>query len=465
MKKAPSIARGRRVGSSILSLQPIIRQRSAGRRVGGNRFLSKRFPVGMVLAIISFISFTLNWSVLHHHLETGPEAEEGKAIKAHTKSHDIGNQSRGPHFWDHEPSCFHLDYICHANNGKWFYDPSRTGSHFSQPAVAIDDDDDVHLNNNGDIHFNVQKSLSWGRRTYFRLAACVCKFKAMWLERNHTHADDGITSQCYSYYSQTPYHIVIHSDHNDMLGEFYIRSLIGLNQWTRKFPPKTNDDFQFYIHFHNNGGRLFDGHKLFLGGLPQNGKVENFKSLVQGNSSQCFQKLVFCGYNLVDKEGLDNKEAFEFTTAPLIGHPNPEATLNLYLGGRSKQNPSYQALRQDLLTRNAEKNPMLQRKVREYRLQTLLQKGLKLDTIGDVDEWKIIGLSDRKYRRVWLNIETSITTCDSFLHKKVICIKVNVEEAESVEEQLLMHMSLNGGLIGIRECLLRVSVIILASLI
>lgn len=50
-------------------------------------------------------------------------------------------------------------------------------------------------------------------------------------------------------------------------------------------------------------------------------------------------------------------------------------------------------------------------------------------------------------------------------YTRVICIKVNVEEAESVEEQLLMHMSLNGGLIGIRECLLRVSVIILASLI
>ena len=40
-------------------------------------------------------------------------------------------------------------------------------------------------------------------------------------------------------------------------------------------------------------------------------------------------------------------------------------------------------------------------------------------------------------------------TCETkFLRKKVVCIKVNVEEANSIEAQLLMHMSLDA-MVGI----------------
>jgi hypothetical protein len=63
--------------------------------------------------------------------------------------------------------------------------------------------------------------------------------------------------------------------------------------------------------------------------------------------------------------------------------------------------------------------------------------------IEHVDEWKIIGLMDRKYRRVWLNIDDAIETCHKFFLHKVICIKLNVEDADSSEEQLIMHASLN----------------------
>lgn len=57
-------------------------------------------------------------------------------------------------------------------------------------------------------------------------------------------------------------------------------------------------------------------------------------------------------------------------------------------------------------------------------------------------------MTDRKYRRIWLNIDDAIKTCEEFLLHKVMCIKLNVEEAESSEEQLLMHASLDV-LIGI----------------
>lgn len=94
------------------------------------------------------------------------------------------------------------------------------------------------------------------------------------------------------------------------------------------------------------------------------------------------------------------------------------------------------------------KDPLLQQKIREYRRQILLQNGVVASkSIGsniDVDEWRIVGLTERKSRRVWLNINDTIkNSCEQFLRQMVVCIKVNVEEADSVEKQLLMYMSLN----------------------
>ena len=106
------------------------------------------------------------------------------------------------------------------------------------------------------------------------------------------------------------------------------------------------------------------------------------------------------------------------------------------------------------------KDPLLHTKVREYRHQILLNNGVPSQDIGSVDEWKIIGLADRKARRVWLNINEIVHACkDKFLSKKVICIKVNVEETNSVEAQLLMHMSLNS-LVGIHGAQLTHGVLI-----
>ena len=70
--------------------------------------------------------------------------------------------------------------------------------------------------------------------------------------------------------------------------------------------------------------------------------------------------------------------------------------------------------------------------------------------MNNVDEWKIIGLTDRKSRRVWLNIDDNIKACDKYLEHKILCTKLNVEKGDnsSPEEHLLMHASLNA-MIGV----------------
>ena len=110
---------------------------------------------------------------------------------------------------------------------------------------------------------------------------------------------------------------------------------------------------------------------------------------------------------------------------------------------------TYNDFRQDLLRRYAEKNPMPQEEIREYRRRILTVSGLSPEEVNDVDGWKIVGLTERKSRRVWLNIDDSVKACDAvFRQQKVVCITVNVEATASPEEQLLMHSSLDA-LVGI----------------
>lgn len=88
-----------------------------------------------------------------------------------------------------------------------------------------------------------------------------------------------------------------------------------------------------------------------------------------------------------------------------------------------------------------QKDPMLHQKIEQTRRQILLQKGA---TGNNFDGWKIVGLAQRKYRRKWINIDKAISMCDEkFRRHKVVCITIDVEEAHSAEEQLLMHRSLD----------------------
>ena len=89
-----------------------------------------------------------------------------------------------------------------------------------------------------------------------------------------------------------------------------------------------------------------------------------------------------------------------------------------------------------------QKDKDLDYKIRQYQTQILLDKGIHNT---NVDEYKFIGLAHRKYRRIWLNIDDAIEMCDrKYRRYKIVCLKVDVEEAKTSEEQFLMHRSLHG---------------------
>lgn len=69
-------------------------------------------------------------------------------------------------------------------------------------------------------------------------------------------------------YDPTPNHLIAQSIYNEIMGEFYLRTVLGLNQWLRGDYDNDNIDIQIYIHF--------EGHQLFLGGMPNNNHFEAF---------------------------------------------------------------------------------------------------------------------------------------------------------------------------------------------
>ena len=344
------------------------------------------------------------------------------------------------HFWGkNNPECFHVNNICRApNGGEWFYD--RSVLHSSQ-----------------DTKFNQQPTIAYNRKSHH--SNVIPDFRIQFNVSSATIYSGNMT-ECP--YSPTPHHVVTQSAYNHMIGEFYVRQLIGLNLCMRDYPPETDRDIQMYMHIAAKNSSLFDGHRLFMGGLTQNdNELDNFLSLVQGKEScECYQTLAFCGYKRTSTKSTNKtSKSYTFDLEGSISYKQADESKwchdkknkrieNLERSYKFERCTTYNDLRQDMLARYAKKDPFLPQKIREYRRQTLSLAGVSLEEVNDVDEWKIVGLAKRQLRRVWLNIDDSVKACDEFRFQKVVCITVNVEEAASPEEQLLMHSSLDA-LVGI----------------
>ena len=98
----------------------------------------------------------------------------------------------------------------------------------------------------------------------------------------------------------------------------------------------------------------------------------------------------------------------------------------------------------DFLASNFFKHyPTLEQDLVERRRQCLLDAGaIDEGYDGDTAEWTIVGLTQRSYRRAWLNLQVIIDKCNESF-EKTICVEVNVEKTESPLEQLVLHRSLD----------------------
>ena len=167
-------------------------------------------------------------------------------LESYVTNFDGGYISIPPtkNFWEmRESSCIHVDDVCSRGKG-WFYGP--TGHQTThQPTMTL-------LQNSGELvktHVYLN-GLKVDRRIQFDVSST-----------SHGHYDD---SSCT--FSPVLIHLVAKSGYNDMMGEFYCHSLLGLNCWMCNFHALSSKDIQIYVHFvDRRKERVLEGHKLFLG--------------------------------------------------------------------------------------------------------------------------------------------------------------------------------------------------------
>ena len=459
-------------------------------------------------------------------------------------------------WWRNNSRCFEIDYICHrVQSNKWAYMKSSNKERVFQPTMEL-------------------KPSAWkydGAKYSAELRVGIQVDSPSLIEKSDRSEEEFSFEQCQL--SKTNTHIVLQSVFNDMLGEFYSRSLLKLHQTmmmavqkddddkddddkddddaitnneatpsqTSQPPLPWEEDIQFYIHIPLKGKEVLDGHKLLTAGMlsnPNAGMAMSFLDLFQtpppenkengtdDDDCQCYRKMVFCGYDAythdeqVNSEDIDTvednddgkeqqEEEEEVETESNNGEDdddggeqelinskketgstkllalsedippsfNPNLKYTLWSSGtlaaeykgkgashvcsRGGHCQGYANLR-NLMSSNFVKHyPSLSDDIVKFRREALLAKSLIDDDYsGDTKEWLVVGLTQRNYRRAWLNLPTVLKQCNTKLNdRSVIFIEVNVEETSSPYEQLILHRSLDV-LIGVHGAQLTQAVVL-----
>jgi hypothetical protein len=297
-----------------------------------------------------------------------------------------------------EKSCTYIEHVCHSSE-RWWYQPTPGAR---QP----------------DFKLLTELRGAPGYPKKVRVKA----------------SNASLTSSRKCVESPIPNHLVLHSVYNNMLGEFYTRTLVGLNELARS----QTDDFedfvqqtQLYLHkYDKNEKPMLDSHHLFTDAF-RTYPLLDFKFLLHNTGCQCLRRLILCGYN--EKDDDNGKK---------IITPND----GLQIHAAEKNPKLFQDLRQTIRRRVILENPLVQEDIKVYREEVLREKGIE----APFDDWKLIGLTQRNGRRRWLNLDNNLGDCDNALRRyNIVCTEVNVEKKESHPyRQAVMHGALDG-LIGI----------------
>jgi hypothetical protein len=250
--------------------------------------------------------------------------------------------------------------------------------------------------------------------------------------------------------------LVLFSVYNEMLGEFYDKSLVFL--WLLSREHAWVKSAQLYLHMYMPFRRLLDSHHLFTSPFRSNPLLD-FTALLDEPTCTCLPRLVLCGYRAIpQKEAAEPSETTntdETTSDPPVSHAPPDRivlepgaslwrhTDNVYPTPHSMFRDFRTHMRQSLI----ESNPHVQRDIRNHRDGILARRHIP---VSERDEWKVVGLAQRSSRRRWRDLTTvGPEAQEALLSHKVLLVEVNVETRASTSyQQVVWHGALDG-LVGI----------------
>ena len=415
-------------------------------------------------------------------------------------------------WWRNSRHCFAVDQICHRRKeNEWFYyattspprqlenyDDGRGGGSNAlfQPNMELKSAPEKYDGgkDRGEKRISIKVSSS------FKVKPAEISFEEDGLAYVKANSND---DRCRI--SSSTVHVVLQSLFNDMIGEFYARTLLGLYRLMKNGVVDANgnnegkllpweEDIQFYVHIAYGNKQMVDGHKLLLSGMLSNPDSPPPKSFLDlfvleeegkhdDGDCQCYGKMVFCGYNvythdndvlskdmepavhvgdsediqevrLISKEddapisrsfNYDPKTKFTLWSAARVGDSDlGSCGRSSNLDGEEYACQEWSGLRLHLAANFLTHYPTLERDIVEKRREYLLEKGFVDKGYRDnTDEFTVIGVTQRTYRRAWINLPDIIEKCNAAAFERVVCVEVNVEKTSSPLEQLILHRSLD----------------------
>jgi hypothetical protein len=405
-------------------------------------------------------------------------------------------------WWIQNPvtnSCFFVENICHAGH-EWFYDTTSTTNHSIANSGRME-----HSSPSPPHQPRLSLRLRWNPS---KELVDILTVASGYPSTLHVHASPpqrGSSSSSSSsnqhyhplhcHYSPIVNHLTLHSYSDSMLGEFYVRLLMGFWDIVQAIysrplpqhdqPPNARTQFnqhdqrqvfleqtQLYLHFFEAPADILESHKLFLNIMYGANPLLPFTALLDTTNCRCMKRLLLCGYQeVVDKDGkkidsnYDNHsqnnnsaEAKSLFLQPgrFVG-PNNHATNPPPRKFFHAKQEMRTVLRRDII----EVNPLLQESIERHRQTQVAWYGSSASSTSSGsqsllntskhDEWTIVGLAQRTTRRKWLGLTTLQRHCNAkFKSRKLICVIVNIEDEKwsNPIQHVVAHAGLDA-LIGI----------------
>jgi hypothetical protein len=365
-------------------------------------------------------------------------------------------------------TCHVVENICRRPSEKhWFY---------------FRDNENAGLNSKHEIRHPKQPLVSYiqGSRSRIRMDISSMYANSTWMK----------LQKCTI--SPVENHVVLNGDHIHMMGEYIQRIILPLKHIMEDYVShsrtksrgETGKEIQFYLNFHQNENqKMLPSHHLYMNGLPHGQDLQSWSETldpvyrVSSPQCRCYSRLVFCGYQGVystaetnvanSTENVTSLELSPDSTIPW----NPNKHCANYIAPtqalETEDCQVWQDLRKSLIQTYEEKNPNLSQDIHGYRIK-LINKGRQYVhsdanfNIDNVKDWKIIGLSQRRGHRMWLNLNDTLSHCNKqYYDKRMVCVDVDVEDLptnfisagsnsplSSMDEQFILYRSIDA-LIGI----------------
>ena len=195
-----------------------------------------------------------------------PKGEKWRGWDGHS---DGGSPPPKDEWWRNSNNCFAVDDICRrGKDNEWFYYDGRNVSTTFQPNMELK---------------CAPAKYDGGANVGERRISIKVSSSSKMEPAKRSFEEDGMafvtidSNETRCRISPSRVHVVVQSTFNDMIGEFYSRSLLGLYGIMKEGVNRTNgstlpweEGIQFYAHIAYGNKIMLDGHKLLLGGMLSN---------------------------------------------------------------------------------------------------------------------------------------------------------------------------------------------------